>query len=1344
MFSPSCRSSRQRIHARPFLEPLEDRTVFSTSLPLNSSLWTALGPASLTDGATLYSGRIAAVAGDPTNVNVIYVAAAGGGVWKTINAGASWSPLTDTQASLFMGAIAVAPSNPNIVYAGTGEPNLGPSKLALHRDNIYYGRGILKSVDGGAHWTLTGLPVFNRRTISKIVVDPSDPNTVYATVGAVATNGLPGNTGVWKSVDGGATWADTTAAISTTAAFSDLVMSSASDQVLYAAIGDPAGNAANGIYVTSNAGASWARLQSFPFGATDPHVGRITLAISQNSPQVLYASIAASSSAGAALGTLHALEVTTDGGVDWANLPNTPNYMGGFGDYNTTLAIDPSNPAIVYAGGQDSLIRTMDGGNSWQDIGAIHPDHHGIGFDAGGRLLDANDGGLWRLDNPSLVQWTDLNNNLNITQFVGVALNPTTADIAYAGAQDNGTDKFHDSLQWQIAQGGDGGFVRVDPGNPNTVYHTFYYSGDGFLERSDDGGASWAPKTAGINTSDPANFYPPYIVDPYLPIRLLLGTNRVYESLNRADSWAPISTPGIAGWGTAALIDSVAVSSNENIVYASAGGHILITYNHGASWIASDPVPAPPANLRFKAIAVDPTNPLIAYVTAANFGDSTGGGHVWRTADGGQTWKNISGNFPDLPAWSMALNHRGVGSDVIYVGTDSEVFYSANLGASWAPFGAALPNVQVTDLEFNENLGVLAAATHGRGVWEIAASSGLGSITATGADAGGGPDVRVFDAVSGALRLEFYAYDPRFLGGVRVAVADVTNDGVPDIITAPGPGGSPDIRIFDSRTGALIREFMAYAPQFSGGVYVAAGDLTGHGYADVITGADAGGGPEIKAFDIAKGQQLADFYGLAPSFNGGVRVAAGDVNGDGRADIIAGAGPGGAPLVNVFSGFNGALLRSFNAYNLAFRGGVYVAAGDVDGDGRADIVTGAGPGGGPHVEVFSGASGAIIQSFMAYAKTFAGGVRVAAADINGDGHADLITGPGTGSGPQVIVWEGTNLQVLESYFAYSALFTRGIFVSAPLLGTNSRPRLLVTAAGPGGGPEVRVVDPLTGALRLAFYAYAPVFTGGVRVAVGDVTGDGVPDIVTAPGPGGGPDIRVFDSRTGALEREFYAYSPLFTGGVFVAVGDVNGDGIGDIVTGADAGGTPEVKVFSGATGAQLVDFLPFPATFTGGVRVAVGDVNGDGRADIITAAGPGGTPLVEVFSGVDGSLIRSFYAFVPNFTGGVYIAAGDTNGDGTADIITGAGAGGTPFVQVFSGGTGVVLQSFMAFDVHFTGGVRVAAVDANGDGRADIVTAAGPGGEPDVIVRDGLSQAVLDSFFAFAPAFSGGVFVGGH
>jgi VCBS repeat protein/FG-GAP repeat protein len=317
----------------------------------------------------------------------------------------------------------------------------------------------------------------------------------------------------------------------------------------------------------------------------------------------------------------------------------------------------------------------------------------------------------------------------------------------------------------------------------------------------------------------------------------------------------------------------------------------------------------------------------------------------------------------------------------------------------------------------------------------------------------------------------------------------------------------------------------------------------------------------------------------------------------------------------------------------------------------------------------------------------------------------------------------------------------GALVSAGAVGASaaetSSPRIVV-GADQTGAPLVNEFD-LSGALLGSFFAYDPQFSGGVRVAAGDVNGDGIADIVTAPGPGAGPHVKVFSGKDGSLLASFFAFDAGFAGGVFVAAGDLNGDGIADIVTAPGSGAGPHVKAFSGKDGSLLASFFAYDPQFTGGVRVAAGDLNGDGIADIVTAPGPGAGPHVKAFSGKDGSLLASFFAYDPQFTGGLFVAAGDVNGDGRADIITGADSSAN--VKVFSGKDGSLLASFFAYDPQFTGGVRVAAGDLNGDGIADVVTAPGPAGAPLVKVFAGTSITQISSFFAFDPRFTGGVYV---
>jgi hypothetical protein len=299
-------------------------------------------------------------------------------------------------------------------------------------------------------------------------------------------------------------------------------------------------------------------------------------------------------------------------------------------------------------------------------------------------------------------------------------------------------------------------------------------------------------------------------------------------------------------------------------------------------------------------------------------------------------------------------------------------------------------------------------------------------------------------------------------------------------------------------------------------------------------------------------------------------------------------------------------------------------------------------------------------------------------------------------------------------------------------------------ADAGGGPAVSVYNGATGASIASLNAFAPGFTGGVRVAVADVNGDGTPDIICAAGPGGGPEVRVFDGKTFQMIRDFFALPATFTGGVFVAAGDVNGDGYADIVTSADAGGGPEVMIWSGKDGTNLAGFYATAPTFTGGIRVACADLSGNGFAEVIATAGPGGGPQVTIFDGKSLSLLTAFYALMPTFTGGLYVAAGDVNGDGRADIIVGAGAGAQPEVLAYNGQNQTLLFSFFALPVTFTGGVRVGYERTSVSGRPAILTGAGPGGGPQVAPFDPSSLMSLGAFFALPPGFLGGVFVSGN
>ncbi len=698
--------------------------------------WRLLGPRPtivLTDatsgGPPMASGRVNAVAVHPANGNVAYLGAANGGVWKTIDSGQNWTPLTDDQDSLAIGSLAIDPSNPETVYAGTGEENFS--------SDSYFGAGILKTVDGGRTWKTIASTAFGGLTsataggahIGSLAVQPRNSRILLAGVEGTRVE----HSGIYRSIDAGETWR----LVLPGAPGTSVVFNPANPNISYAGLGSRNKAKANGIYKSIDGGQHWTRAMRGITGSADAGdaetkvdpVGRVSIAIAASKPDTLYASIA-NTDTNDTLGVFK----TTDGGATWADA-NTPSYCSPICWYANSIQVSQENPDVVLVGGT-VLYMTRDGGKTpWIQVteGAngifIHWDVHALAFGpAGRRLYIGTDGGMFRGDNVGSsrirdVGWTNINNTLALTQFYpGCSANPETTDFMICGTQDNGTQMYTGGGSWwNMIAGGDGGYTAVDTARPAV----FYYSAAGFVSVSKSSPFTlykgFLEVTTGIdsvNTND--CFVPPLVLDPANPQHLYFACRKVYRSTDGGGVWTAISPQLDAKDGAPAYTFLAVAPSRSDRVYAATNdGRVFVSDNatapSGAQWVARN------AGLPGRAISsvtVDAADPDTAYVTTlgfSGFGDSLG--HVFKTTNGGGVWSDISGNLPNIGVNILVPDPLWAG--VSYIGADIGVFRTADHGVSWTPVGKQLPRTPVVDLKLNPAARVLRAATHGRGMWEI-------------------------------------------------------------------------------------------------------------------------------------------------------------------------------------------------------------------------------------------------------------------------------------------------------------------------------------------------------------------------------------------------------------------------------------------------------------------------------------------------------------------------------------------------------------------------------------------------------------------------------------------------
>ncbi len=672
--------------------------------------WTELGPLMVPGGAGAFTGRVSAIACSKTNPSLYYCTGADGGVWKTTDAGASWAPLTDHEVTTAMGALALDPVDQSIVYAGTGEANFA--------NHSRPGQGLLRSTDGGATWSLLGQETFAGRCISRIVINPGAHQTLYAGVtraggfpAPAAAKGHPlanGPRGVFKSTDSGTTWTQLGGGTTGLPRLdcTDVVMDPVDPSTLYAAIGFIFGDASNGIYKSTNAGATWTKLG----GGLPASPGRIALAIAPTNRNRLYTLIAnPADSAGGSGSTLGAYR-SDNAGASWTNL-GIGSIQSTYGWYLCTVGVSPANPDVVIAAGLNPWRSTL-AGATWSSLSIPHPDCHAIEFDALGRAVIGCDGGVFRLETNG--SFTYLNGGLGTIQFyAGLSTHPTDDLVMLGGIQDNGTKRRSSvSLAWSSVLGGDGGWTQLDQVNPSVAYAES--QGTGSLYKSTNGGQSFGT-FAGNGISGRNCFLPPYLIDPANHNRLLYGTERVWESLDGAASWHALSNDLTAG-GDAAIRSLAIAPSDSHYVYAATNdGRVLVSTNFGASFsIILQNNPGWPRVTR--ELFVDDEDPRTLYLAGSGYGAAK----VRRTRDAGMTWEALDAGFPDVPVNVLAVDGRSV-RPRLFAGTDDGVYFSFDEGDSWTrysdPVAGGLPHACVVDLRLETSRGRLVAATQGRGAW---------------------------------------------------------------------------------------------------------------------------------------------------------------------------------------------------------------------------------------------------------------------------------------------------------------------------------------------------------------------------------------------------------------------------------------------------------------------------------------------------------------------------------------------------------------------------------------------------------------------------------------------------
>lgn len=699
------------------------------------------------------SGRITALVTDPTNASTVFAGAADGGVWKSTNGGTSWTPLTDSQATLAIGSLAID-STGQIIYAGTGEAN--------GSQDVQYGDGVLKSTNGGSTWSLQGSSTFAGLHIGSIAIDSQVSNAQRVLAATDA--------GLYVSTNGGGTWTRNTnidGVIIHLTPFDHSIFEIHQDPSVptrfFATAGDFCNNEQGQVLVSGDSGSTWGNSDSL----SNPSNCSQRVALGAGPSNTEYAAWSDIN------GDLLQVRRSTNGGASWTTVMGsaTTSYFDVVGSpqawYDNVVAVDPSNANRAVFGGV-TVLNTTDGGSTFTDVGhvydsaaGLHPDFHAIAFTGPNTLYIGNDGGVWQsttLGGTTGPSWTDVNGNLEITQFYnGSALNVSTL---IGGAQDVGDPgrlpTTPPSPHWQQYGVGDGTGTAIMPGsNGNSVYLSVPQAGILRQTSALSSGIEANPTIAapcdfnpghppqGTACNDPAAFVAPFVMDPANGNKLFAATNHVYRSASGGlpagnSGWTQISpdlTSGTSNFTSNSDVItamSMVPGTNTIVTGAAVSGTVFRTLD-ASTWVnISGNLPQPNSSTFgslgsigwITSVAINPSNSNEVWVT---IGDSISTGTVWHTTTAGSTntWADLSsGGTAPITGPVNSIVEDPTTSTTLYVGTATGVYTCTGCGGSspipaWSTAGTGMPAVSVSGVTISSDNTTLVAWTHGRGAWEL-------------------------------------------------------------------------------------------------------------------------------------------------------------------------------------------------------------------------------------------------------------------------------------------------------------------------------------------------------------------------------------------------------------------------------------------------------------------------------------------------------------------------------------------------------------------------------------------------------------------------------------------------